>query len=112
MPWFQLALIAGALFFVVSGKNAYDEQRRAEGRAELLPRIEADAAAFREIESYMSAIKANSKAIADRVAVAEKTNVQRVVTEKTRIEYVDRIVPQGSTECERTTDAITKALRK
>ena len=45
-------------------------------------------------------------------ALAEKANANRKAQEVARVEYVDRLVPVGNTECERVTDVITKGLRK
>jgi len=118
MPsWLISPLISAALLALVAGgawyeKSAYDERRRSEGRAELLPQLKADKAAFDLIAGYMEAIKAKSEAMKNAVALAEKTNARRKNQEAARVEYVDRLVPVGNTECERVTDVITKGLRK
>lgn len=112
MPWFQIGVAAVFLAALIYGKSSYDEKRRAEGRAELLPQIEADKRAFEDITGYMQAITANSNRLKERLAAAEKRNGQRQVVERERIQYIERVEPTGETECLRTTDAIDKVLRK
>ena len=114
--WLISPLISFALFALVSGaalyeKHAYDERRRAEGRAELLPQLEADKKAFDQITASMLTIKANAERIKKSVDVAQKANAARVGKETTRVATIEAISPKGETECERTDDAITKALR-
>ena len=119
---YVLGLI-GALALMAGGYWAWEHYvaapYRAEGRAEMVPTIErqtaqlqADVEAFKQIESSMLEIKANSEKLKKQVAAAQAANAGRKAIETTRIEYIDRIVPTGNTECERTTDAISKGLRK
>lgn len=111
-----MAAVAGGLWYE---KSAYDTRRRAEGyvqgwsegRDKLIPQLKADEDAFREITGYMQAISANSTILRERVAAAQKSNGQRQIVERERIQYIDRVVPTGETECLRTTDAIQKVLR-
>lgn len=117
MPsWLISPLISFALFALVSGvalyeKHAYDERRRAEGRAELLPQLEADKKAFDQIAASMLVIKQNSEKIKQQVARAASINATRNKAEATRVATIEAIQPAGTTECERTDDAITRALR-
>ena len=117
MPsWLISPLISFALFALASGvalyeKHAYDERRRAEGRAELLPQLEADKKAFDQISASMLTIKANSERIKKSVAIAQAANSARQKQESTRIATIESIQPKGETECERVDDAITRALR-
>lgn len=118
------ALIAA---FVVGGglvawqrlvAGPYREEGRAEVRAKLLPILKTatdqlirDVVAFKQIEGYMLKIKADSEKIGKQVATAQTANSARRGAEKTRIEYIDRVVLTGSSECERTKDAIRQVLR-
>lgn len=121
MPDFLVRwLIGGVLAAAVAGLgawqfHAYKEGLRAEGyakgRESLVPQLQADEQAFREITGYMQAITANSNRLKERVAAAEKRNGQRQVVERERIQYIERVEPTGETECLRTTDAIQKVLR-
>lgn len=118
MPsWLISPLISAVLLALAAGgawyeKSAYDERRRSEGRAELLPQLKADKAAFDSIAGYMKAIESKSDEMKKAVALAEKANANRKNQEVARVEYIDRLVPVGNTECERVTDVITKGLRK
>lgn len=103
-----LALVAGGALYE---KHAYDERRRSEGRAELLPQLNEDIKAFGAIKGYMAAIVADSERMKKATALAEKANANRKSKEVARVEYIDRLVPVGNTECERVTDVITKGLR-
>lgn len=118
MGYIQLIFFAALAALAFAGKHAYDNGKRAEGRAEMLPTIQrgidqlkADTEAFKQIETSMLEIKANSAKLKKQVEFAQKLNANRNAQEKTRVEYIDRIVPSGNTECERTTDAIKKGLR-
>lgn len=112
----SLALMAGGYF---AWQHYVAEPYRAQGREQMRPTIEAlvkqlesDVAGFKAIEGYMLEIKANSAKLKKQVEFAQKLNANRSAQEKTRVEYIDRIVPSGNTECERTSDAIAKGLRK
>lgn len=114
----QLALLAILAALGFAGKHAYDSGKRAEGRMEMIPAIatltkqlESDVEAFGKINGYMLEIKAGSDRLKKQVTAAQTANTGRRTVEKTRIEYIDRIVPTGATECERTSDAIKKVLR-
>ena len=111
-----LALMAGGYWL---WQHYVAAPYRAEGRMEMIPAIatltkqlESDVEAFGKINGYMLEIKAGSDRLKKQVAAAQTANTGRRTIEKTRIEYIDRIVPAGNTECERTTDAISKGLRK
>lgn len=122
MPDFLIRwLIGGALAAAVAGLgawqfHAYKEGLRAEGYAQgresLVPQLQADEQAFREITGYMQSITANSTRLKERVAAAEKRAGQRQIVERERIQYIDRVEPTGETECLRTMDAIDKVLRR
>lgn len=120
----RYTLIAlGSIVLLANGYFAWQhyvaEPYRAQGRAEMRPAIEVmgkqlanDVAAFKQIERYMSEIKASSEKLKKQVIAANATNATRRTTETTRVEYIDRIVPGGNTECERTSDAVLKGLRR
>ena len=111
----SLALMAGVYF---AWQHFVAGPYRAEGRAEMVPTIErtnnqlnADTEAFKTIEKAFGEIKENSERLKKLAAQAQKVKIIRQDVEKTRVEYIDRLVPVGATECERTADVITKALR-
>lgn len=111
----SLALMAGGYF---AWQHYVAEPYRAQGREQMRPTIEAlvkqleaDVAGFKVIEGYMLDIKANNEKLKKQVEIAQKANANRKSVEASRVEYIDRIVPTGNTECERTTDAIKKGLR-
>ena len=111
----SLALMAGGYF---AWQHYVAEPYRAQGREQMRPTIEAlvkqlesDVAGFKAIEGYMLDIKANNEKLKKQVEIAQKANANRKSVEASRVEYIDRIVPTGNTECERTTDAIKKGLR-
>ena len=96
----------------------YIEQGKAIGRADMLPtietlklRLDSDIEAFKAIEASMQKIKANSEKLKAQVVAAQASNGKRKVAEKTRIEYIDRVVLVGATECEKTADAVAKVFR-
>lgn len=96
----------------------YREQGRAQMKAEMLPiieaqskRLDADIAAFKEIEINFRKISENSERLKKQAAQAQKIKVIREQVEVARIEYIDRIAPSGETECQRMDDVISKALR-
>ena len=112
----SLALMAGGYF---AWQHYVAEPYRQQGRAEMRPTIEllskqlqSDQAAFNEIAGHMQAIKDASERMKKATALAEKANTDRKTKEVARVEYIDRLVPVGNTECERVTDVITKGLRK
>ena len=112
----SLALMTGGYF---AWQHYVAAPYREQGRAEMRPTIEllskqlqSDQAAFNEIASHMQAIKDASERMKKATALAEKANANRKAQEVARVEYIDRLVPVGNTECERVTDVITKGLRK
>ena len=112
----SLALMTGVYF---AWQHYVAAPYREQGRAEMRPTIEllskqlqSDQAAFNEIAASMQALKAKSEEMKKATALAEKANANRKAQEVARVEYVDRLVPVGNTECERVTDVITKGLRK
>lgn len=116
--WYVVSVVAlGALLrwsFVEYVKNPYI----AQGRAQLQPalnatvlQLKADTVAFKEIDGYMTALINDSKRIAAAGVEADKANDKRKSQEKIRIVYLDKFVPTGDTECERTSNAILKVLR-
>ena len=114
----QIGAIVLLIVALLAGKTAYDHNKQAEGRAQLAPliakmsdQLKADVAAFETITVQMNAIKADSERLKSRVAQALLINGKRQVIERDRIQYIDRVQPQGATECERTTDAIKQVLR-
>lgn len=99
-------------------KSHYDENKREEGRAELRPSLNAatdqlteNARAFGEIQGYMTALKADSKARKQAVASAKAQNVERQQQEAARLADIDSAPSVGSTACEKTSNAIAKVLR-
>ena len=111
----SLALMTGGYF---AWQHYVAEPYRQQGRVEMRPTIEllskqlqSDQAAFNEIAASMQALKAKSEEMKKATALAEKANANRKAQEVARVEYVDRLVPVGNTECERVTDVITKGLR-
>ena len=112
----SLALMTGGYF---AWQHYVAEPYRQQGRVEMRPTIkllskqlQSDQAAFNEIAASMQAIKDASERMKKATALAEKTNANRKTQEVARVEYIDRLVPVGNTECERVTDVITKGLRK
>lgn len=112
----SLALMTGGYF---AWQHYVAEPYREQGRVEMRPTIEllskqlqSDQAAFNEIAASMQAIKDASERMKKATALAEKANANRKTQEVARVEYIDRLVPVGNTECERVTDVITKGLRK
>ena len=107
----SLALMAGGIFAWHRFVESYRAEGRAEMKAKLQPQLDSCNAALAESAKAMAALKANSDKLKTQVAAAQTANAGRRTVEKTRIEYIDRIVPTGNTECERTSDAIKKVLR-
>ena len=112
----SLALMTGGYF---AWQHYVAEPYRQQGRVEMRPTIEllskqlqSNQAAFNEIAASMQAIKDASERMKKATALAEKANANRKTQEVARVEYIDRLVPVGNTECERVTDVITKGLRK
>jgi len=112
----SLALMTGGYF---AWQHYVAEPYRQQGRVEMRPTIkllskqlQSDQAAFNEIAASMQAIKDASERMKKATALAEKANANRKTREVARVEYIDRLVPVGNTECERVTDVITKGLRK
>ena len=107
----SLGLVAGGYF----AKHSYDNGKREEGRAEmkakLQPQIDSAVAALAESSKAMAALKESSEKLKKQAEAEQTANAGRRTVEKTRIEYIDRVVPTGATECERTSDAIKKVLR-
>jgi len=111
----SLALMTGGYF---AWQHYVAEPYRQQGRVEMRPTIEllskqlqSDQAAFNEIAASMQAIKDASERMKKATALAEKANANRKTQEVARVEYIDRLVPVGNTECERVTDVIKKGLR-
>ena len=111
----SLALMTGGYF---AWQHFVAEPYRAEGRMEMVPaleaatkQLEATAVALKQVEGYMLVIKQNSDKLKRQVEAAQKANAARKTTETVRTEHIDRVVPVGNTECERTADAIKKVLR-
>ena len=73
--------------------------------------LDADTAAFNTITTSFAAVKAAGKRRDEALVLAELANKNRRTVEVKRIEYIDRIVPTGDTECLKTSDAIKKVLR-
>ena len=111
----QLILFVVLAGLGFAGKHGYDNGKRAEGRAEvtakLQPKLDIAVAALAESQKAVTALKENSERLKQLAAQAQKVKIVRQGVEKTRIEYIDRIVPTGATECDRTSDAIKKVLR-
>ena len=111
----QLILFVVIAALAFAGKQGYDNGKRAEGRAEitakLQPQLDSANAALAESVKAMAVLKASSDKLQKQTEAAQTANTGRRTIEKTRIEYIDRIVPAGNTECERTSDAIKKVLR-
>ena len=121
-----MGLAAGGLWYE---KHAYDERRRAEGHtkgvAEVKPsldaanaqlvvatkQLEADVAAFTTVQGYMQAIVTKSKAMDKALVTAKEAIKKRQVVETTRIQYIENLAPVGATECDKTDDIVTRALR-
>ena len=115
-----VAVMAGLYFGVSHAWNKYvAEPYRAEGRAQegkrLLPTIEAqsnaleaDIKAFKEIEKAFLAINENSERLKKLAVQAQKVKIVRQVEERERIEYLEKLVPVGNTECEKVFDAIDR----
>lgn len=118
-----VAVAAGLYYGISHAWNKYvAEPYRAEGRAQeakrLQPvieaqtkRLEADIAAFQQVEKAYIELNANSERLKKLAAQAQKVKIVRQVEEKERIVYLDSIVPSGETECHRMDDVISRALR-
>ena len=111
----SLALAAGGYF---AWQHYVAGPYRAQGRLEMVPalvsatnQLERDIAAFKEVDAAFAVIKKDGERVKRQIAIAQAANANRRTIETTRIEYIDRVVPTGNTECERTTDAIKKVLR-
>lgn len=126
--WLSLLLnryvlgLVGVVALSVAGYFAWQHYvaapYRAQGREEMRPllekqsaQLEADIKAFAAIEASMVAIKQNSEKLKQQVARATSINAERNKAEATRVAIIEAIAPTGATECERTDDVITKALR-
>jgi iron uptake system EfeUOB component EfeO/EfeM len=119
-----IAVAAGLYFGVSYAWNHYvAEPYRAEGRAEMLnelqpvidaqtKRLEADKAAFKQIEVAFAAINANSERLKRLAAQAQKVKIVRQEVETVRVEFLEKLIPTGETECQRMDDVISKALRE
>ena len=114
-----IVMAAAVASAAVAWQRYVAEPYRAQGRAEMQPALNAsldqlkdDKASFDAITGYMRTISDKSAALAKAVDAAARSNANRRTVETTRVEYIDRIVPSGSSECERVTDAIAKGLRK
>ena len=73
--------------------------------------LDADTAAFNTITASFATVKAAGKRRDAALVLAEQGNKNRRTVEAARIEYIDRIVPTGDTECLKTSDAIKRVLR-
>ena len=121
-----MGLAAGGLWYE---KHAYDQRRRAEGHikgvAEVKPSLdaanaqlvgatkqwEADAQAFTVVQGYMQAIVNKSKSMDKALVTAREAIKKRQAVVTTRIQYIENLAPVGATECDKTDDIVTKALR-
>ena len=118
MGYIQLILFVGLAALGFAGKHAYDSGKRAEGRLEMVPalvsatnQLERDIVAFKEVDAAFAVIKKDGERVKKQIAIAQAANANRRSIETTRIADIDRVVPTGNTECERTSDAIKKVLR-
>jgi len=102
-----LLLIAG---LGVGGQQWYISHLNS-GIKERDARLLEDAAAFKQIQTATDKMKADSERIIKSLAVAQKANAARKSQESTRVATIEAIQAKGETECERTDDAITRALR-
>ena len=107
----SLVLIAGGYFAWQRVVEGYRAEGRAEMKAKMQPQLDSAVAALAESQKAMAVLKENSERLKQLAAQAQKVKIVRQGVEKTRIEYIDRIVPTGATECDRTSDAIKKVLR-
>ena len=111
----SLALMAGVY---VAWERYVAEPYRAQGRAAMVPalatataQLDRNVEAFGEISKSFAVLKEASDRLAVLAAQAQKVKIIRQEVEKTRVEYIEKIVPTGATECEQTADVISKALR-
>ena len=81
-------------------------------KAKMQPQLDSAVAALAESAKAMAVLKANSERLKQQAAQAQKVKIVRQDVEKVRVEAIEKIVPAGATECERTADVIEKALRK
>ncbi len=102
-----LLLIAG---LGVGGQQWYISHLNGEIKERDAQLIE-DAANFKIIQTAADKMKADSQRVLDSLAKASRLNGARQKLETTRVATIEAIQPKGETECERTDDAITKALR-
>lgn len=102
-----LLLIAG---LGVGGQQWYISHLNS-GIKERDARLLEDAAAFKQIQTATDKMKADSERVVKSLATASKINAARKGRETTRVATIEAIQPKGETECERTEDAITRALR-
>ena len=114
--------LLASLVLMASGYFAWErfvvKPYREEGRAQMLPALEKakaqldrDVEAFAKITASIEIIKADSERLKKLAVAAQKVKIIRQEVEKTRVEYIDKIVPAGATECEQTADVIEKAFR-
>jgi hypothetical protein len=102
-----LLLLAG---LSVGGQQLYISHLNS-GIKERDAQLTLDAANFKEIQKSADKMKADSQRVLDALAKAAKLNGARQKQESTRVATIEAIQPKGETECERTDDAITRALR-
>ena len=111
----SVALMAGIYF---AWERFVADPYREQGREAMLPtlakakaQLDRDVEAFAKVTAALELLKADSERLKRLAAQAQKVKILRQEVEKTRVEYVERLVPTGATECERTADVISKALR-
>ena len=107
----SLVLMAGGYFAWQRVVEGYRAEGRAEMKAKMQPQLDSAIAALAESQKAMAALKENSERLKGQAAQAQKVKIVRQDVEKARIADIDRIVPTGATECDRTSDAIKKVLR-
>ena len=73
--------------------------------------LDRDVEAFGKVTAAIEVLLAETLRLEVKAAQAQKVKIIRQEVEKTRVEVIEKIVPIGATECEKTADVITKALR-
>ena len=111
----SLALMAGVYF---AWERFVADPYREQGRETMLPalakakaQLDRDVEAFGKVTAALEVLHAETLRLEVKAAQAQKVKIIRQEVEKTRVEVIEKIVPIGATECEKTADVITKALR-
>lgn len=117
----QITVIIAVIVLLLGGYvghrlgSASGERVVSKMRAEVMAATaqhERDTEALQIANEGIERLKAASEQREQQLVEAMARNTQRQAKAVERVKYIERYVPTGATECERTSDAITEALRK